>query len=183
MPCIVLTSSVLQARVTLSLCSSASAPSEVSSAFRSTPTKSSYSKLTSGQYGDVILKLKTFSRGCLLCFRAIADNRVFFQHPDLMRALGIHETVMQLMVNTLNRQTQTDTDTSADVTATSNAPSKDPIADMVVACCRFLCYFCRTGSKNQSAIFEHLSYLLENSCMLLCKPPVVAPVLTSLHCV
>jgi len=40
---------------------------------------------------------------------------------------------------------------------------------MVVSCCRFLCYFCRTGYKNQSAMFEHLSYLLDNSCMLLCK--------------
>ena len=84
-----------------------------------------------------------------------------------MRALGIHETVMQLMVNTLNRQSQTASD-SPDVTTATDAPAKDPIADMVVACCRFLCYFCRTGSKNQSAIFEHLSYLLENSCMLLC---------------
>lgn len=31
------------------------------------------------------------------------DNKVFFQHPDLMRALSVHETVMQLMVNTLNK--------------------------------------------------------------------------------
>ncbi len=42
---------------------------------------------------------------CLL-FRDLADNKVFFQHPDLMRALGIHETVMQLMVNTLNKAQQ-----------------------------------------------------------------------------
>jgi len=31
---------------------------------------------------------------------------VFFQHPDLIRLLGIHETVMQLMVNTLNKAQQ-----------------------------------------------------------------------------
>jgi ryanodine receptor 2 len=31
---------------------------------------------------------------------------VFFQHPDLMRSLSIHETVMQLMVNTLNKAQQ-----------------------------------------------------------------------------
>ena len=110
--------------------------------------------------------------------RDIADNKVFFQHPDLMRALGIHETVMQLMINTLNRQQQ---QKAANEIAGDNkrivvdeaAPqaAKDPIADMVVACCRFLCYFCRTGSKNQSAMFEHLSYLLEKSCMLLCEWP------------
>jgi hypothetical protein len=34
------------------------------------------------------------------------DNKVFFQHPDLMRALCVHETVMQLMVNTLNKAQQ-----------------------------------------------------------------------------
>ncbi len=46
---------------------------------------------------------------------------------------------------------------------------QDSSADMVVACCRFLCYFCRTGRINQRAMFEHLSYLLSNSCMLLCE--------------
>jgi len=45
---------------------------------------------------------------------------------------------------------------------------QDSCAEMVVACCRFLCYFCRTGRVNQRAMFEHLSYLLDNSCMLLC---------------
>jgi len=43
---------------------------------------------------------------------------------------------------------------------------------MVVACCRFLCYFCRTGRVNQRAMFEHLGYLLDNSCMLLCTTAV-----------
>lgn len=38
---------------------------------------------------------------------------------------------------------------------------------MVVMCCRFLCYFCRTSGQNQRAMFEHLSYLLDNSSMLL----------------
>lgn len=40
---------------------------------------------------------------------------------------------------------------------------------MVVACCKFLCYFCRTSGTNQKAMFEHLGYLLENSSMLLCE--------------
>lgn len=29
------------------------------------------------------------------------NNKVFYQHPDLMRALGMHETVMEVMVNVL----------------------------------------------------------------------------------
>lgn len=33
------------------------------------------------------------------------DNKVFFQHPDLTRCLAVHETVMQLMVQTLTKAT------------------------------------------------------------------------------
>ncbi|VDQ14057.1 unnamed protein product [Trichobilharzia regenti] len=31
------------------------------------------------------------------------NNKVFFQHPDLTRCLAVHETVMQLMVQTLTK--------------------------------------------------------------------------------
>lgn len=31
------------------------------------------------------------------------NNNVFFQHPDLIRVLAVHETVMQLMVHTLSK--------------------------------------------------------------------------------
>uniref|UniRef100_A0A2C9M0R9 RIH domain-containing protein n=1 Tax=Biomphalaria glabrata TaxID=6526 RepID=A0A2C9M0R9_BIOGL len=48
--------------------------------------------------------------------------------------------------------------------------NKDAAAEMVVMCCRFLCYFCRTSRQNQAAMFEHLSYLLDNSSMLLARP-------------
>lgn len=41
---------------------------------------------------------------------------------------------------------------------------------MVVACCRFLCYFCRTGRQNQKAMFDHFDFLLENSNILLARP-------------
>lgn len=34
---------------------------------------------------------------------------------------------------------------------------------MVAHCCRFLCYFCRISRHNQRAMFDHLSYLLDNS--------------------
>ena len=40
--------------------------------------------------------------------------------------------------------------------------------ELVTTCCKFLSYFCRTSRHNQRAMFEHLSYLLENSSMLLC---------------
>ena len=31
----------------------------------------------------------------------IMNNKVFYQHPNLMRILGMHETVMEVMVNVL----------------------------------------------------------------------------------
>ncbi|KAK3736855.1 hypothetical protein RRG08_000604 [Elysia crispata] len=118
----------------------------------------------------------------------LMDNKVFFQHPDLMRALCVHETVMQLMVNTLNKaQLQQQQQQQAAVAGTSaeagsrqppqsttmdsiSEQNKDAAAEMVVMCCRFLCYFCRTSRQNQAAMFEHLSYLLDNSSMLLARP-------------
>uniref|UniRef100_A0A8C5ALD5 Ryanodine receptor 2 n=1 Tax=Gadus morhua TaxID=8049 RepID=A0A8C5ALD5_GADMO len=77
----------------------------------------------------------------------IMNNKVFYQHPNLMRALGMHETVMEVMVNVL-----------------SGGESKEiTFPKMVANCCRFLCYFCRISRQNQKAMFDHLSYLLENS--------------------
>ncbi|MGH0136181.1 UNVERIFIED_CONTAM: hypothetical protein FKN15_059740 [Acipenser sinensis] len=77
----------------------------------------------------------------------IMNNKVFYQHPNLMRALGMHETVMEVMVNVLG-----------------GGDSKEiRFPKMVTNCCRFLCYFCRISRQNQRAMFDHLSYLLENS--------------------
>uniref|UniRef100_H3CF57 Ryanodine receptor 3 n=1 Tax=Tetraodon nigroviridis TaxID=99883 RepID=H3CF57_TETNG len=78
----------------------------------------------------------------------IMNNKVFYQHPNLMRVLGMHETVMEVMVNVLGGD-----------------KSQQEIAfpKMVASCCRFLCYFCRISRQNQKAMFDHLSYLLENS--------------------
>lgn len=42
-------------------------------------------------------KLKNIFAFC----RNIMSNKVFYQHPNLMRALGMHETVMEVMVNVL----------------------------------------------------------------------------------
>ena len=42
--------------------------------------------------------------------------------------------------------------------------------EMVVACCRFLCYFCRTSRQNQKAMFDHLIFILEHANILLSRP-------------
>uniref|UniRef100_A0A3P9I4J1 Ryanodine receptor 2b (cardiac) n=1 Tax=Oryzias latipes TaxID=8090 RepID=A0A3P9I4J1_ORYLA len=84
----------------------------------------------------------------------IMNNKVFYQHPNLMRALGMHETVMEVMVNVMEE------DESKEVT----------FSKMVASCCRFLCYFCRISRHNQGAMFDHLSYLLKNSSIGLALP-------------
>ncbi|VDO07677.1 unnamed protein product [Rodentolepis nana] len=222
------------------------------------------------------------------CLWDIMNNNVFFQHPDLIRVLAVHETVMQLMVHTLSKAsldspslaaataaatvTAVNSTTSdlqrprsvspnAEVThrrrqgstggsilpavveegeettlngkttngkaalqllanqTANHRPSIKPCisnsivngmtchfdssfslsasgfnsygrddacfclvgsnvgrnvtvgpTEMVVQCCRFLCYFCRTSWQNQKAMFDHLSYMLENSSMLLARP-------------
>ncbi|XP_041123116.1 ryanodine receptor 3 isoform X8 [Polyodon spathula] len=84
----------------------------------------------------------------------IMNNKVFYQHPNLMRVLGMHETVMEVMVNVLG----------------GDKSQQIAFPKMVASCCRFLCYFCRISSQNQKSMFDHLSYLLENSSVGLASP-------------
>lgn len=106
------------------------------------------------------------------------NNKVFYQHPNLMRALGMHETVMEVMVNVLGGGDSKVTDNQKFVAVVllpstfSAIPSSHHSAfslqeirfpQMVTNCCRFLCYFCRISRQNQRSMFDHLSYLLQNS--------------------
>lgn len=50
---------------------------------------------------ESILTFPSFFIYLLLLHRDIMNNKVFYQHPNLMRALGMHETVMEVMVNVL----------------------------------------------------------------------------------
>lgn len=103
----------------------------------------------------------------------LVNNHTFFQHPDLIRVLRIHENVMAIMINTLGRrsQAQSDAQTQAQTAeGETSSKEKDTSHEMVVACCRFLCYFCRTSRQNQKAMFDHFDFLLENSNILLSRP-------------
>lgn len=104
--------------------------------------------------------------------RKLVNNHTFFQHPDLIRVLRIHENVMAIMMNTLGRRAQAQSDVPQTTEQGGEAPAKekDTSHEMVVACCRFLCYFCRTSRQNQKAMFDHLAFLLENSNILLSRP-------------
>lgn len=102
----------------------------------------------------------------------LVNNHTFFQHPDLIRILRVHENVMAVMMNTLGRRAQAQSDAPVTTAEGNEAPAKekDTSHEMVVACCRFLCYFCRTGRQNQKAMFDHFDFLLENSNILLSRP-------------
>ncbi|VDM37968.1 unnamed protein product [Toxocara canis] len=93
----------------------------------------------------------------------LMNNRIFFQHPDLMRLLKVHEdrrTTQRLCKRYF---------VSVLIFILKKILLKDA-SEMVVACSRFLCYFCRTSRQNQKAMFEHLSFLLDNATMLLARP-------------
>lgn len=101
----------------------------------------------------------------------LVNNHTFFQHPDLIRILRIHENVMAVMMNTLGRRAQAQSDAPmSSEGGEAPAKEKDTSHEMVVACCRFLCYFCRTSRQNQKAMFDHFDFLLENSNILLSRP-------------
>ncbi|XP_043499298.1 ryanodine receptor isoform X4 [Polistes fuscatus] len=103
----------------------------------------------------------------------LVNNHTFFQHPDLIRVLRIHENVMAIMMNTLGRRAQAQSDAQTQAQAAEGeaaSKEKDTSHEMVVACCRFLCYFCRTSRQNQKAMFDHFDFLLENSNILLARP-------------
>lgn len=125
----------------------------------------------------------------------LVQNRVFFQHPDLIKILRVHENVMDIMTNTLSKRAQGESGGSSgapsgtgNATGAANAGAGGPsganknesegsgataIGDtsaMVVATCRFLCYFCRSSRTNQKAMFQHLDFLLQNSNILLSRP-------------
>ena len=104
----------------------------------------------------------------------LVNNHVFFQHPDLVRTLKIHENVIAIMMNSIARSSQDEPEEeSAEANGEEKAVAQQESSssqEMVVACCRFLCYFCRTSNQNQKAMFDHLIFILENANILLSKP-------------
>lgn len=115
----------------------------------------------------------------------IMNNKVFYQHPNLMRALGMHETVMEVMVNVLggggdskvaDRSSENWSCWNSAISFWCNHPFALSLQEirfpqMVTNCCRFLCYFCRISRQNQRSMFDHLSYLLQNSSIGLGERP------------
>ena len=105
----------------------------------------------------------------------LVNNHVFFQHPDLIRILKIHENVIAIMMNSIARSEGGgggggEGDEAGDEAGETGTVTEDSSSEMVVACCRFLCYFCRTSRQNQKAMFDHLLFILDNANILLSRP-------------
>ncbi len=59
-----------------------------------------------------------------LCSRHLINNRIFFQHPDMMRMLRIHENVMTVMMNILGSSVQLEEESEA--LTESGEPKAEP---------------------------------------------------------
>ena len=55
------------------------------------------------------------------------NNATFFQHPDLIRVLRIHENVMAVMMNTLGRRAQAQSDAPQTTGQEGEAPAKEKV--------------------------------------------------------
>ena len=55
------------------------------------------------------------------------NNHVFFQHPDLIRILRVHENVMALMMNTLGRAQAQSEAQSTSPGQEGEAPTKEKV--------------------------------------------------------
>lgn len=85
----------------------------------------------------LILKMTVLQSKILLFFDNIEfqlmNNKIFFQHPDLMRLLRVHEDVMTIMMNVLTTQQSSAENDTGDEAATNVRDA----SEMVVACSRF----------------------------------------------
>jgi ryanodine receptor 2 len=74
---------------------------------------------------------------CILFYRKLVNNHTFFQHPDLIRILRVHENVMAVMMNTLGRRAQAQSDTQAPIQATGHDGEAPPKEKVEILPCSF----------------------------------------------
>jgi ryanodine receptor 2 len=58
----------------------------------------------------------------------LVNNHIFFQHPDLIRILRVHENVMALMMNTLGRQQAQSEAQGATTPGEGEQPAKEKVS-------------------------------------------------------
>lgn len=74
---------------------------------------------------------------CFVYFRKLVNNHTFFQHPDLIRVLRIHENVMAIMINMLGRRSQAQSDAGAQAQPGEGEPAAKEKVGIIVHCLTF----------------------------------------------
>jgi hypothetical protein len=95
--------------------------------------------------------------------KKVSLSALFFQHPDLMRSLGVHKAVIRILRNILGASSGSLFGRRGSHINCMEAGVKKGSPLTVAACCKFLITFCRTSRQNQRAIFEHLEFFLQHS--------------------
>lgn len=102
---------------------------------------------------------------CILFYRKLVNNHTFFQHPDLIRILRVHENVMAVMMNTLGRRAQAQSDTQAQIQATGQEGEAPPKEKVEILPCTFqflkeTCSFCKPVNELHAYIHIFLDSVL-----------------------
>ncbi len=101
-----------------------------------------------------------------LTHRTIQHSELFYCHPHLLRQLGVHTILLDLMRTYLGICSKSSSVEEALLTsrrrrrinAHLDSSTTPPVAD----CCRFLCNFARISQANQRALFGYLTFFLDH---------------------
>ena len=97
--------------------------------------------------------------------RTIQRSELFYCHPHLLRQLGVHTILLDLMKTYLGISSRSSVEEALLTSrrkrrlyAQLDSSATPPVAD----CCRFLCNFARISQANQRALFCYLSMFLNH---------------------
>ena len=92
--------------------------------------------------------------------RTIHHSSLFYCHPHLLRQLGVHTTVLNLMKTYLGISSGSPEDV---LLSSRRRYRQDKKSSPVEACCKFLCKFAKISQENQRALFAHIGYLIQHA--------------------
>lgn len=97
--------------------------------------------------------------------RTIQRSELFYCHPHLLRQLGVHTILLDLMRTYLGISSKSSIEEALltsrrkrRLNAHLDSSAPPPVAD----CCQFLCNFARISQANQRALFCYLTMFLDH---------------------
>ncbi|XP_065916546.1 ryanodine receptor 2-like isoform X2 [Dysidea avara] len=94
--------------------------------------------------------------------KSLSHNKLFKDHPELVRSLGVHTLVLQLLDVYLGID-QTASHDRHNARKLKSLARHRTVNSVVINCCKFLCKFASVNSDNQRALFPHIGGLLKHS--------------------